>query len=209
MGKKKNVRVISKAKSKPRSLAEKTEQILLTMPKIIAAQIGKDFLAHKKEEIKLNLELKKFELQNKKLTEKILSLKRKNTPLANKQINASQKMLRKCQQQLKLLTRDRELLQKQLKTLAEKKAMYQAFQAQLHSFKKEWLKKMSNKAQAESKVKVVAKNKTKVKKLSDKKERSPVSNLPQESKMTEVLEIAAAQEETEFAQEPQELVSSL
>ena len=67
MVKKKNSRTVSKTKTRAGlpSLAEKTEKILLTMPKIIATQIGKDLSVQKNQENKLNLELKNWNFKRK------------------------------------------------------------------------------------------------------------------------------------------------
>jgi len=203
MVKKKKVNKVSKTKAGQASLAEKTEQILLTMPKIIATQIGKDLTAKKQEEIKLNLELKKLELQKKRLTEKIPALKRKDTSVAKKQVHTSQKSLQKIQQQIAFLIRNQELLKKQSHLLTQKKAMYIAFQDKVIHFKKEWIKKMGQKVKPEAKIKT--EKPIVIQKLSEK-QNSPVviTKLSQESK---ILNEAPVNEQAEFVQEPREKVS--
>lgn len=194
---------------KQNSLAEKTEQILLTMPRIIATQIGKDLVIQKQQENKLNLELKKLELQKKALTEKMMMLKKKNTAASKKQAKTVQKSLQKTQQMISGLTRDLQAVKKQVQTLSQKKSMYSALQVQLVSFQKEWVKKMSSKAMAKAKpkAKVKAKKRSAATKMTEM-QKSPLSmaNQTQASQLREIIEVPV-QEEAEFAQE--ELVENV
>jgi hypothetical protein len=198
---------------KQNSLAEKTEQILLTMPRIIATQIGKDLVIQKQQENKLNLELKKLELQKKTLTEKMMMLKKKNTAASKKQAKTVQKSLQKTQKMITVVARDLQAVKKQVQTLSQKKNMYTALQAQLVSFQKEWVKKMSSQAKAKAKPKTKTKAKVKAKKRSastkmSEMRKSPLSmtNKAQASQLMEVMK-APVQEEAEFAQE--ELVENV
>lgn len=173
------------------SLAEKTEQILLTMPRIIATQIGKDLLLQKQQETKLNFEIKKLQIQNKKLSDKITFLKKKNTTASKKQAIQTQKALQKTQQGLLSLIREGEALKKQTQTLSKKKAMYAALQAQILNFKKDWDKKGSSKA-----------SKRRVKPKVTEMKKMPVTLVtePQEGQLLEIIETPEPVE-VEYVQE--------
>lgn len=188
MGKKKKAKLVSKTSQKQASLAEKTEQILLTMPKIIATQIGKDLIVQKQQATKLNLELKKWDLQKKKLAEKITGLKKKNTTAAKKQAKIAQKALQKTQKMLSFLNRSVDLVKKQIQVLTQKKAKYNALQAQLLSFQKDWVKKMSTATRA------------KKKKATNKSSLNSRALFPQESGVLEIIK-NPAETESEFAEE--------
>ncbi len=199
MGKKKNTKLASKANQKKNNLAEKTEQILLTMPRIIATQIGKDLVVQKQQENKLKLELKKWELQKKKLVEKMAALKKKNTSAAKKQMKTTQKSLQKTQQMISFYARNLELVKKQIHSLSQKKTKYNALQAQLMSFQKDWAKKMSATKRKKPKVRTKKSEKT-AKSSSLAQGSTPKARFPEGEQIIEIIEIPA-EEERGFARE--------
>lgn len=137
------------------SLAEKTEQILLTMPRIIATQIGKDLVALKQQQNKLKIDVKKAEILKKKcLTQQVL-LKKAKTAAARKQLTKNQQALQQTTALITMLTRSIDLVSKQELALTKKRDKYTALQAQLIRFEKEWVKKPSAK---KSKIKAKARS---------------------------------------------------
>jgi hypothetical protein len=159
MRKKHGMKNTSKAnkKSNP-SLAEKTEQILLTMPRIIALQISKDLTVLKQQENKLKNDHQKASSHHRKMMDNMRVLKTKNTPSAKKQMQALQKKTLKASQEVNMYVRALEALGKQAQALTQKKEKYSALQMQLMKFQKEWAKKPQKPAASSKKSKIKAKS---------------------------------------------------
>ncbi len=158
MGKKQNGKMSAKANKKAgKSLAEKTEQILLTMPKIIASQISKDLLLLKKQQSKLKDDLRKADTKKQQLQQQQQMLKKKMTPAARKKIAALQKESQKSVKLLTTLKHGMSLVNKQAAELSQKKEKYTALQMQLGKFQKEWAKKPLKKTVTVKKKKIKAK----------------------------------------------------
>lgn len=210
MGKKRNPKLASKAtnntKKKAESLAEKTEQILLTMPRIIAAQISKDLDLLKQQEGKLKLQLSKAMVQKKKLLAQFSKLKKTKTAAAKKKLIAGQKLLKKTTDLASMLAYGLEALLKQTSALAHKKAKYSALQSQLGKFAKEWSKKakQAGSAKAKAKTKTKTKIKAKSKKTVRKKTKKNNNDYSASAQVIEVIEMPVRREFDSSNEEPTE-----
>jgi len=152
-----------KVASRQGSLAEKTEQILLTMPKIIATQIAKDLAILKQRESKTKTEQKKIEAQRIKLHKQGADLRKKNTPATKKRLKKTQLSLKKQIELLEGLTQAVTQIQKQTELLTEKREKYSALHTQLQKFDKEWSKKpLKKKMPKKTTVKKASLRKTKL-----------------------------------------------
>jgi|GEM_PF-5645688 len=199
MAKKRNKKFESK-NNKQSILAERTEQIFLTMPSIIVAQITKNLLIQQAQEKKLNIQLKKQEIQKKKLTQKILELKKKNTAAAKKQLNSIQKLLKKAEQFIQEVMHALQAAQKQSQILVQKKAKFLALQDQMRAFEKDWLRKMNKNAKLKTKPANKIKEKTRLVKA---KAQSQVSNETQ-LKQAAIQTLEVMEAPVQDSQEPEQ-----
>ncbi|HVY53244.1 MAG TPA: hypothetical protein VHA13_01855 [Gammaproteobacteria bacterium] len=160
MKKKQNASMASTLKNKKaNSLAERTEQILLSMPRIIAAQIAKDLQVLKNQESKIKADLKKNELQKKKLTLRLTGLKKASTAAARKQIKVIQSQVKKLTSLTTMFSKGITTIAEQTQALAKKRNKYMALQNQLIAFEKSWNKKTKK---GKAKTSSVRNSKTKV-----------------------------------------------
>src|SRR5688572_1613558 len=93
MPKKQNSK-LKKNNKRQDNLTEKTEQILFSMPSIIVKQINKDHTLLKTQETKLKNDLKKGNLEKKRLMAQLTILKKKNSPSSKKQLQKTEKKLK-------------------------------------------------------------------------------------------------------------------
>ena len=206
---KKSTPKTTKNNKRQTSLAEKTEQILLAMPKMIATQIGKDLVLQKQQEVKLKTEAKKLELQKKTLDSRFADLKKKTTQAAKKQAKNTQKNLQKTTKELTSLSRDLATTRQHIENLTQKKGKYSALQAQLANFEKEWAKNSSKKpTETAGKKKNQTQSKTQTKTRSETETGqgyNPTSNYENESQILEVIDMPSS-EKIEFSQkEPEKM----
>lgn len=141
--KRKMLKTSKQSQLKLTRLAEKTEQILFSMPRIIVVQINKDLKLLKKQEIKFKHNLKKIERQQKKLLPQHNQLKKKNTQLARRQGKIIQQKIQKLVKLAETLSEAIEAISLQTLMLTKKKSKYEALQKQLIQFEKRWHKNAS------------------------------------------------------------------
>lgn len=151
-------RVAKLHKKGSKSFAEKTEYILLTMPKIIVTQIDKDLVLLKKQLGKLKDDLRKADVRKQQLGQQQMVLQKKKTPAAKKKVNTLQKIMQKTVKLMTALKRGTELVNKQIAELSQKREKYHALQSQLSQFQKTWTKKPSKKLSRSKKDKIKSKN---------------------------------------------------
>lgn len=93
MKKKSNLKPV--AMSQSQSLVEKTEQILLTMPRMIAAQTGKDLVLLKQQAAKMKKDLSKAVQKKKTAIQRQIVLRKQKTAYAKTKAKNLQKLIQK------------------------------------------------------------------------------------------------------------------
>lgn len=188
MRKKQSSKMTTKTKKKGiKSLAEKTEQILLTMPKVIATQINKDLVLLKKQLSKLKVDLRKEQAKKQQLSKQQTVLRAKKTAAAKKQTSKLQQMMKKTVKLITTLEGGIELINKQATELSHRKEKYIALQSQLSQFQKSWAKKAGKKLSSPKKAKIKTKSTTSSRKKTKKQASlaKRMFNMPQ----TEVIDV--------------------